>query len=260
MSYNLPWTKYSYVFTWLAPKDSCTLCSFLENPQKCSFQILTWTRSPSKFGCPAQTLTWRVLLPKCPHTAFSPRSVCRKQLNSSFSDWTWQTKSKPRIFFWPMSQARCSHDKEFTFKCRHPRVVHLKMFTPPGASHTWKPPDVLLQVFHTTAHCSHKENTRRCWRCERQAPTEELFAGRAEGAAPEGATRVAAGNAFLPDVREAYLESEKHNSSQKRIIFPREAYFWGQNSIFGVRKEYLVSEKHFWIQNSYLKLAQIILS
>ena len=88
----------------------------------------------------------------------------------------------------------------FTLKCSHFQVLHTH-----GTSRC-PPPSV--------SHCSHKELCSPSTHggvdggsAERQLRS---CCGRDVGAAPEGATRVAAGNAFLPDVREAYLESEKH--------------------------------------------------
>ena len=109
----------------------------------------------------------------------------------------------------------------FTLKCSHFQVLH----TP--ATSRCPPPSV--------SHCSHKELCSPSTHggvdggsAERQLRS---CCGRDVGAAPEGATRVAAGNAFLPDVREAYLESEKP--------------IWSQKRLFGVRKAYLESKRGY---------------
>ena len=124
----------------------------------------------------------------------------------------------------------------FTLKCSHFQVLH----TP--ATSRCPPPSV--------SHCSHKELCSPSTHggvdggsAERQLRS---CCGRDVGAAPEGATRVAAGNAFLPDVREAYLESEKPISSQKRISGVRNSIFGVQKRVFGVREAYLKPGKHIF--------------
>ena len=210
----MPWTRNScYVYIAGMVRKCVVFLTLFRN----TLRILTWTRRNVEGQLRA--LSWSKEF--CSQMPSHPGPLCGKKVPFQ----TGLDKSRPsHRFFWPMSQvARCSHEKDFTFKYCHLQVVHLKMFTPPSATHTSRcaPPSVSLFTQYLWSTHTH---TGRCWRCKRLAPTEELFAGLGLGgtrwAAPEGATRVAAaGNAFL---------LERHRSSSGVT----EAHFWSQKFSF----------------------------
>ena len=154
------------------------------------------------------------MLSHCLQPNFSLQNTTREFLDTIRANGQMFT-AVSQGFFWPMSQARCSHDNEFTFKYWHLQVVHLKMFTLPGASHTCHLQTSSSKCFTLfTQGAVFTEYTRRCWRWERGAPTEELLWTRCRGGARGRHTR----------------------RSWQRFLTRR------QRSIFGVRKEYLESE------------------
>ena len=162
--------------------------------------------SPSKCGRPGQTphlvksspnaLTLSSIQLESFLTQQEQMVKCSQQSAKDFFDLC----HKQDVHMTRSSPSNIDTSRWFTLKCSHFQVLH----TP--ATSRCPPPSV--------SHCSHKELCSPSTHggvdggsAERQLRS---CCGRDVGAAPEGATRVAAGNAFLPDVREAYLESEKH--------------------------------------------------
>ena len=113
---------------------------------------LTWTCIPPRSVRRFRIVTGSKPLPKTQVLSL-PSSSQDQFVENNWRvpfNWTWRPNSKWSKMF----TARCSHDKEF--RCSHLQVKH-----------TPEPPDVF------TPELAVPNLTRRCWRCERQAPTED---------------------------------------------------------------------------------------